>query len=141
MKEISKKTITILIGICLSAIAYTQTVVPVDVTKAKIIIESAHSKGYVLIDGRSKTMYNEGHIQGAIVIDAYSDNVPEQLTDYLKADTIVVYCTVNNRSRIITNLLKEAQFDGVIITVTNGITAWKEHGFPIIKNEESEKSQ
>ncbi len=123
-------------GLCLPMIIFAQKIVPVSTTEARTIIESPHGNDYVLVDGRTVSMYNEAHIEGALLINAYLDDAAEKLKPLLAKDTIMIYCTTNSRTRVLTNHLKEAGYEGTIITVTNGIRAWIKKEYPVVVLEE-----
>jgi len=57
------------------------------------------NKDVIIVDVRTLSEYNEGHIDGAILIpnETIKDTPPEQLTD-LDAE-ILIYCRSGNRSQ------------------------------------------
>ncbi len=56
--------------------------------------------GYVIIDARTQSEYDEGHIPGAILIPEYeiADRAEKELPD--KNQLILVYCRSGRRSKI-----------------------------------------
>ena len=91
------------------------------------------TESLIIIDGRGKGKYGEGHILGAVNVDAYSDDVTTQLMKYMNTKTIVVYCMENTRSEAIIQALKEIQYQGVIIDITDGYTGWTGNNLPVEK--------
>jgi rhodanese-related sulfurtransferase len=130
------KAILAIIVLCLPFVVHAQKIVPVSTLEARTIIELPHGNDYVLVDGRTVSMYNQAHIEGAILINAYLDDAAEKLNPLLAKDTIMIYCTTNSRTRVLTNLLKEAAYPGTIITVTDGIKAWIKEEYPVVVLEE-----
>lgn len=88
----------------------------------------------VIIDGRTMEMYNSGYIKNAKNIDAFKPDAEKMLSEFLNKKTIVVYCTMNNRSLTLIEILKENNFKGEIIDITDGITGWKANGFEVVTN-------
>jgi rhodanese-related sulfurtransferase len=85
----------------------------------------------ILIDGRSEQMFLEGHLANAIVIDANDEQLAEKLKVYADEPLLLVYCTTNKRTGKIIQTLSEF-YKGEIIYMSDGITAWKKHGFPLV---------
>jgi rhodanese-related sulfurtransferase len=86
----------------------------------------------VLIDGRSKAMYEEGHIAGAVYIDAFQDGFLPELSSYAGKSVIVVYCTTKRRSTVLIDCLKTF-YTGHIVCMCDGITGWQQNNLPIVK--------
>lgn len=68
---------------------------------------------YILVDVRTQAEYDEGHIEGAILLpnDALETLAPDQLTD--KDAVILVYCRSGNRSAQASSLLIELGYTNV----------------------------
>ena len=66
--------------------------------EAKALMDS--ESGYVIIDARTQSEYDEGHIPGAILIPEYeiADRAEKELPD--KDQLILVYCRSGRRSKI-----------------------------------------
>lgn len=66
--------------------------------KAKEIMDTQN--GYVILDVRAQSEYDEGHIPGAIVIphDQINEKAEEILPD--KGQLILVYCRSGRRSKL-----------------------------------------
>jgi rhodanese-related sulfurtransferase len=84
----------------------------------------------VLIDGRSKEMFEEGHIAGAVFIDAFQDGFLPGLSSYAGKSVIVVYCTNRRRSTVLIDALKTF-YTGHIVCICDGITGWKQNNLPV----------
>lgn len=92
-----------------------------------------NSESAIIIDARGSRMFGEGHISGAINIDAFSDDMQTQLMEYIGTKTIVVYCKENTRSETIIKALEENKFTGIIIDITDGFTGWTDNNLPVEK--------
>ncbi len=92
-----------------------------------------NSESTIIIDARGSRMFSEGHISGAINIDAFSDDMQTQLMEYIGTKTIVVYCKENTRSETIIKTLEENKFTGIIIDIIDGFTGWTENNLPVEK--------
>ena len=66
--------------------------------EAKALMDS--ESGYIIIDARTQSEYDEGHIPGAILIPEYeiADRAEKELPD--KEQLILVYCRSGRRSKI-----------------------------------------
>ena len=66
--------------------------------EAKALMDS--ESGYIIIDARTQSEYDEGHIPGAILIPEYeiADRAKKELPD--KDQLILVYCRSGRRSKI-----------------------------------------
>ena len=83
--------------------------------EAKNIMD--HETAYILLDVRTEEEFNEGHIDGAILIPDYeiTEKAEDILTD--KDQLILVYCRSGRRSKLAADSL-----------VTMGYTNIKEFG-------------
>ncbi len=95
--------------------------------EAKKIIDS--EENFIILDVRTEAEYNEGYIEGAILIpDTEIENkAQEMLTD--KEIKILVYCRSGIRSELASNKLIEMGYKNVFDF--GGIIDWK---YEIIKN-------
>ncbi|WP_298473450.1 rhodanese-like domain-containing protein [uncultured Maribacter sp.] len=56
------------------------------------------TKNAILVDVRTPSEYNNGHIENAININWFDDNFAEQFNNINKEKTIYLYCKVGGRS-------------------------------------------
>ena len=89
-------------------------------------------KTTVLIDGRSKELFEEGHIAGAVYIDAFQNGFLPELSSYAGKSVIVVYCTTKRRTSVLIDALKTF-YTGHVICICDGITGWKQNNLPVVK--------
>jgi rhodanese-related sulfurtransferase len=108
-----------------------QSVKEIDSSHAFEILKDFNYETGVLIDGRDSTMFASGHIENAFQINAYEENLGENLLPFLSKEKIMLYCTSNKRTGTIIEKLKELEYKGEIIAVMDGITGWKAKNLPV----------
>ena len=86
---------------------YTQ----ISAEKAKELMET--EKDYIILDARTQEEFDEGHIDGAIMIPEYevSARAEKELTD--KDQLILVYCRSGRRSKIAAQALADLGYTNV----------------------------
>ena len=84
------------------------------------LIENKHK--FLLIDVRTKSEFNKGHISGAISIPF--SQIKSDISQYNKKDSIILYCESGPWSKVAYKDLKNLGFDNVRILI-NGIVGWK----------------
>jgi rhodanese-related sulfurtransferase len=110
---------------------HAQSVQEIDSGKAFEVLQNFDHQTGVLIDGRDSTMFASGHIENAILINAYEETLEENLIPYLSREKIMLICTTNKRTTTIIEKLKELDYQGEIIAVMDGMTGWKEKNLPL----------
>ena len=90
-------------------------------TEAKALMDS--ESGYIIIDARTQSEYDEGHIPGAILIPEYeiADLAEKELPD--KDQLILVYCRSGRRSKIAAEELVKLGYTNV--KEFGGIIDWE----------------
>ena len=79
--------------------------------KAKAIMDSG--KDYILIDSRTQEEYDEGHIEGAIMIPEYEIAKRAESELPHKNALILVYCRSGRRSKIASQALVDLGYTNV----------------------------
>ena len=89
--------------------------------EAKALMDS--ESGYIIIDARTQSEYDEGHIPGAILIPEYeiADRAEKELPD--KDQLILVYCRSGRRSKIAAEELVKLGYTNV--KEFGGIIDWE----------------
>ena len=89
--------------------------------EAKALMDS--ESGYIIIDARTQSEYDEGHIPGAILIPEYeiADRAEKELSD--KDQLILVYCRSGRRSKIAAEELVKLGYTNV--KEFGGIIDWE----------------
>ncbi len=79
--------------------------------QAKEIMDN--ETGYIIIDARTQEEFDEGHIEGAIMIPEYeiSQRAEKELPD--KEQLILVYCRSGRRSKIASQALADLGYTNV----------------------------
>lgn len=86
----------------------------VNTINAEVAMEMMESGDeFILVDVRTQAEYDEGHIEGAVLLplDQLETLSEEQLTD--KDATILVYCRSGNRSAQASNILVDLGYQNV----------------------------
>lgn len=84
----------------------------------------------VILDVRTQSEYDDGHIEGALLIP--NTELSERLDELNKSDEIIVYCRTGNRSSGSVVVLKDAGFSK-IYHLSEGITSWIREGYPVVQ--------
>ncbi|MFN2396386.1 MAG: rhodanese-like domain-containing protein [Bacteroidales bacterium] len=135
IKTFRSGRIMIMVGLfILSSGAYTQIVTRITAAEFYTFLKNKDRDKLTIIDGRDSSMFNSGHINGAINLDALSKNTKTKLTDFTDEEHLIVYCTNHNRSKTLIHLLSESAYKGEIIFITDGINGWKSNGYEIVGN-------
>ena len=89
--------------------------------KAKRLMDT--EKDYIIIDARTEEEFNEGHIEGAILIPEYEigERAEKELPD--KDQLILVYCRSGRRSKIAAEALADLGYTNV--KEFGGIIDWQ----------------
>lgn len=122
----------IILFLFMSTLLLAQRVIEFQSPEAKIYIENYEPDSLLIIDGRTQSMFESGHLKNAVNINAFSENADQELTKYLDRKRILIYCTKSNRSRTIVNKLRLLDYAGEIVFVTDGITGWKNNDFELV---------
>ena len=98
----------------------------------RIIDQNLGQPDFVVLDVRTPQEFQSGHIKGAINLDFYAPDFPQQLDKLDKTKTYVVYCRSGNRSGKTVQLMKRLGFQRVY-DVQGGIKAWTARGLPLTR--------
>lgn len=135
---VSKRTMYIvMLGTAIFAVVaaiYTPTLMnwgnfgDVTVTEAWNLIQDKEE--LVILDVRTQEEYDEGHIEGAVLIPV--QELADRLDELNKSDELLVYCRTGNRSSSAIEILGEAGFSKVY-HLSDGITSWISEGYPVVQ--------
>ena len=90
----------------------------------RIISDTA---GVVVLDARTQSEYDEGHIAHAVLIDVKAGAVRMAARDLLPKDkTIAVYCRSGRRSAMAADMLTDEGY--TVVNLDGGIMAWIQSG-------------
>lgn len=97
----------------------------VTVAQARIMVDS---NSVLILDVRSQSEYDSGHIRNAKVIPV--TELPGRLNELNKNDSILVYCLGGGRSKTASQLLTDNGFEHVS-NMLGGISAWTTAGYSV----------
>ena len=81
----------------------------------------------VVLDARTQSEYDEGHIAHAVLIDVKTDSFMMAARDLLPKDkTIAVYCRSGRRSAMAADMLTDEGY--TVVNLDGGIMAWIQSG-------------
>jgi phage shock protein E len=94
--------------------------------------EEQLANGVQLLDVRTQSEWNEGHLQGAKLVTLAKDGFLDQAKAALDSKKpVLVYCKSGGRSAKAAKQLREAGF--TVYDLAGGITAWQKAGKPVVK--------
>ena len=99
----------------------------VDVAEARDLI--AEKADLVILDVRTVSEFESGHLEGAINIPV--EVLSSHLSELNPDDELLVYCRTGNRSTTAVGILRENGYDQ-IYHMDGGIAAWNSAGFPTV---------
>ncbi len=116
----------------------TDTAAPTDAatTSPVTLLQPADAQALIadgdveVLDVRTPSEYDEGHLEGATLIDFYEPDFAERIGELDRDTEYVVYCRSGNRSAQAVALMAEQGFTAVN-DVDGGITAWQADGLPV----------
>lgn len=81
-------------------------------------------ENFTILDVRTPSEHQEGHIAHSINIDFYSPSFESKIKDLSPQNTYLVYCKSGGRSEKTCTLLKELGFKN-IYNLAGGFTNWQ----------------
>jgi rhodanese-related sulfurtransferase len=89
--------------------------------------------GIITLDVRTPGEFNEGHIEGAQLIDFQSGNFESEIETLDKSKTYAVYCRSGSRSGQAVKIMSDAGFTN-IYNLDGGVIDWANAGLPLVNN-------
>lgn len=81
----------------------------------------------IIIDVRTSEEFEAQHIEGAINISYFAEDLWQALTKFSKEDTFFIYCRTGRRSIRVCTLMKNGGFDNdKLFNLDGGLVAWNE---------------
>ena len=96
------------------------------VQKARTLIDD--KQDLVILDVRTASEYEDGHIEGAVNIPV--QELSARFDELSREDELLVYCRTGNRSAQAVDILQDVGFTK-IYHMDAGITGWIEAGYPV----------
>lgn len=100
----------------------------VSVEKAMELIQDKPSM--VILDVRTRSEFDDGHIEGAINIPV--NELQSRLGELDMDDETLVYCRTGNRSSTAVGILRDNGYEK-IYHLDQGIVAWTSAGYPTVR--------
>jgi phage shock protein E len=85
----------------------------------------------VILDVRTQEEFDEGHIEGAVMLDFYRDDFADELATFDRDVPYVLYCRSGSRSEQARVLMEDLGFTSVE-DIDGGIVGWQEAGLPVV---------
>ena len=101
--------------------------IDVTVLEARTLIDD--KPDLVILDVRTTSEYEDGHIKGAVNIPV--QELSARLDELSMDDELLVYCQTGNRSAQAVDILQDVGFTK-IYHMNAGITGWIEAGYPVV---------
>jgi rhodanese-related sulfurtransferase len=89
--------------------------------------------GVITLDVRTPGEFNEGHIEGALLVDFESGNFENEIAALDKTKTYAVYCRSGSRSGQAVKVMSDAGFTSVY-NLNGGVIDWANSGLPLVIN-------
>jgi rhodanese-related sulfurtransferase len=87
----------------------------------------------ITLDVRTPGEFNEGHIEGALLVDFQSGNFENEIASLDKGKTYAVYCRSGNRSGQAVKVMSDAGFTD-LYNLDGGVIDWASAGLPLVNN-------
>lgn len=100
-------------------------VMPISVERVYEIVTGGED--YIILDVRNQDEYEEGHIEGAVLIPV--SELEDRLDEIPGNKPVITYCKVGLRSASAASLLAENGF--LEVYDMGGITEWVNSGYPV----------
>lgn len=96
-----------------------------------MILENQNNPDFVILDVRTRSEFDSGHIENAVNLDFYADTFEDDLDALDKTKTYLVYCRTGNRSGQATDIMRYLNFEEVY-DMLGGISEWIASGYPVV---------
>jgi rhodanese-related sulfurtransferase len=115
-----------------SATASSSTKAAASVVTLTVQEFAAQSSKGTILDVRTAGEVAQGKIEGALVIDYYSSNFLDQVSQLPKDQEVFLYCAVGARSEEAARLLVQQGYTKVY-HLQGGIQSWSQEGMAVVK--------
>jgi len=116
-----------------SPTADTQIIENISTQEAYVLIqENKDNQHFIILDVRTPEEYASGHLENTINLDYYSATFRDEINQFDKKGTYLVYCRSGRRSEGAVNIMKELGF-GEVYNMLGGIVQWEAEGLPTVK--------
>jgi len=115
-----------------SATASSSTIATASVVTLTVQEFASQSAKGTILDVRTAGEVAQGKIEGALVIDYYSPNFLDQVSQLPKDQELYLYCAVGARSEEAARLLIQQGYTKVY-HLQGGIQGWSQEGLPVVQ--------
>ena len=123
------KKLTLILGLAFCSHIFAEVEL-IDVHELKQRINNP-DKTLILLDVRTVSEYQSGHIKDSINIPHAQLIQNINLLDQYRDQPVVVFCRSGRRAQLVINALIENKFDQ-IVDLEGDMLAWKTSGFPVV---------
>ena len=92
---------------------------------------ASFSSDDLILDVRSLSEFNEGHIEGAQ--NTPHEEVSSEVDSFKSYKTIYVHCKMGGRAKIAAEALQGAGLENIVCVSDGGMQRWTDMGWPIAK--------
>ena len=85
----------------------------------------------LILDVRSISEFNEGHIEGAQNIS--HEEVTDEVDNLKLYKTVYVHCKMGGRAKMAAEALEGAGLDNIVCVSDGGMQRWTDMGWPLVK--------
>ncbi len=121
-----------LVGILSACSCQTQNVHPSITNLSSSEFNERIKNDGILIDVRTPSEFNEGHLENAMAMDYYDDAFEKMAIELPKDKDVYVYCRSGRRSSSASIILLE-QGHPQVYNLIGGINAWHTSGLPVFQ--------
>lgn len=97
---------------------------------SQMIQENKDNPNFILLDVRTPGEFEEGHIEGCILLNYQSTDFKDKLKELDKNKTYLVYCRSGMRSAAAANVMLKMGFED-LYNIVGGIMGWENCGLPV----------
>jgi rhodanese-related sulfurtransferase len=115
-----------------SATASSSTIATASVVTLTVQEFASQSAKGTILDVRTAEEVAQGKIEGALVIDYYSSNFLDQVSQLPKDQEVFLYCAVGARSEEAARLLVQQGYTKVY-HLQGGIQSWSQEGMAVVR--------
>lgn len=116
-----------------SSTAQQQVVKDITPTEAyELVQKNKGNPNFAILDIRTQTEFEEGYVEGAVLIDYYLPNFEDELKKLDRSKAYLVYCRTARRSDDAVHTMKRMGFREVY-NMVGGIVGWKAAKLPLVK--------
>ncbi len=97
----------------------------------QLIQQHKGDKNFVILDVRTPSEFQQGHIEHALNLNLYDPDFKAKLAQLDTAKTYLVYCRSGHRSALAAQQMKSLNFRHVY-NMKGGISSWIAKGYPVV---------